>query len=510
MFATMKRHEKLELLSAMRAKARLRLLPFTLWTKPDYSAGWFHYVLAEKLDQFLADVVAAKSPRLIIMAPPRHGKSELVSRRFPAFAFGRFPHLQMIAASYSSDLASAMNRDVQKIIDTPEYHELFPDTTLSSSSVRTVTAKGAYLRNSENFEIVNHTGSYKSAGVCTGVTGRGGHILLIDDPVKDAQEAYSQTTRESVWNWYESTLKTRAEPGGGILLIMTRWHEDDLAGRLLRAMDRGGEKWDVIKFPALAEEDEEYRLKGEALHPARYPVEALVRIRDGAGTTETVGTGSRVWASLYQQRPAAAEGAIFKRENWGFFDGPPHGLVIAGDTVERLRTFLQLDRIIQYWDTAAGGKEDNDNSACFTLGISKTKYYLLDHFCRKIEFPDLVRQVVLEHDKWRPQTVSVEGGGSISGKSVIQTLQRETRIVFTEIIHSSDKVLRANLVAPIHEAGMCMLPKGVGWTRDFIEHCATFPNIVDDDDVDAFIGALETAQQGAQPMKINAGLLAKV
>ena len=802
--------EKREVARALRAKARLRLLPFILYTKPDYKAGWFHYILCEKLDQFLQDVMDEKSPRMMIMAPPRHGKSEAVSRRFPAFAFGRYPDLSFIATSYSNDLASTMNRDVQKVIDSEEYAQLFPGTRLSGSAVRTVTAKGSYLRNSDNFEIVDHKGIYKSAGVGTGVTGRGARILVIDDPVKDAEEAYSPTTRKSVWNWYESTLKTRAEPGGGILLIMcmvgstpvlmadgtekpmleirpgdeiatykdgavstsfvkhwkcqgsdlcyeirtisgrivkanerhpflvrrngelewvrlrdlkvgdklvaisahsmdaqnppmpeggatgmktesectqsaimgsgavshaqsksvesllaakdsarlttinndgpvacalrpleqsraerhgfatgmgsnlssttpysrnreesapfaglrqrqestcqptgltssalttihapaksedscattaislledkalqkfsnaplsiyeitddevvsitetgyedvfdievaetenfianglvshnTRWHSDDLAGRLLTAMENGGEQWEIVRFPAIAEEDEEYRLKGEALHPERYPITALNRIRFGSGqNAQNAGTGSRVWASLYQQRPSVAEGAIFRRDKWQFYKLPPTGLMMeVYDDVSRLKTFLQLTDTIQYWDTAAGGKQSNDYSACVTLGIAKNKYYMLDFFMQKIEFPELERAVQTCFNKWKPSRVGVEGGGSASGKTVIQTLSRTTRIPFYEVVHSKDKVLRANVVSPIQEAGLVELPENTAWVHDFIDSCATFPNAANDDCPDAFMGAIELAQMKRQPMRINEDALAAI
>ncbi len=510
MDAALSLEDKREVANAIKAISRLRLLPFIKWTKPDYHDGWFHHVVCEKLDKFLQDVIDKKSPRLMLFAPPRHGKSEIVSRRFPAFALGKFPDLAFIATSYSNDLASMMNRDVQKIIDSEEYHDLFPKTTLSGKSVRTVTQQGSYLRNSEIFEVCDHKGIYKSAGVGTGVTGRGGHILMIDDPVKDAQEAYSPTTRQSVWDWYETTLKTRCEPGGGILLIMTRWHEDDLAGRLLRAMAKGGETWDVVKFPAVAEEDEDYRNSGEPLHAERYPIEALNRIRYGSGERDEAGTGSRVWASLYQQRPSAAEGTIFRREHWQYFKAPPRELLMAGDDMQRLRTFLQLNDVIQYWDTAAGGKQSNDYSACVTLGISKSRYYVLDLFLEKIEYPEMERAVQTMFDKWHPSKVAIEGGGSSSGKTVIQSLVRKTKIPLFEIVHSTDKVLRANVISPIQEAGLVSLPEGAKWVHDFVESCATFPNTANDDDVDAFMGALETATQKRKPMQISDSFLAAI
>lgn len=502
------REDQISLVPHLRERARRQLLPFTLWTKPDYRAGWFHHVVAHELDKFLDDVVNQRSPRLMLFAPPRHGKSELVSRRFPAFALGRHPTLSIIATSHGSDLASAMNRDVQRVIDSPEYYELFPNTTLSQSSVRTVTAGGSYLRNSEIFEVVGSTGVYKSAGVGTSITGRGGHILIIDDPVKDAQEANSPVTRDSIWSWYTSTLYTRQMPGAGILLIQTRWHGDDLGGRLLSKMQKGGEQWRVVKFPAIAEEDEEFRKAGEPLHPERYSLEMLEKIR--VGTADEIGVGSRVWAALYQQRPSDKEGTIFKRDAWSFYrttTGKRWADMTSSERRDQLQA-LGVETVIQYWDTAAGGRQHNDYSACVTLGVGKNRYIGLDLWKQKAEFPDVKRAVKLQFEKWNPSRVDVEGGGSISGKSIIQELKRETRIPFREITHSTDKVLRANVIAPTHEAGLCWLPEMESWTSDFVDSCANFPYSDDgDDDVDAWMGAMESAINRKQAMTIPDSLL---
>ena len=490
----MNREEKIALVFALREKARRDLLAFTKWTKPDYQAGWFHRVVSDKLNKFLDDVENKRSPRLMLFAPPRSGKSELISRRFPAYILGRNPDMSIIATSYGSDLASSMNRDVQRVIDSEEYHELFPETKLSRSAIRTITAEGVYLRNSDIFEVVGHKGVYKSAGVGSGVTGRGGHVVIVDDAVKDAADAASQVVRDSTWNWYTSTLYTRLTPGGGILIVLTRWHSDDLAGRLIRQMERGGEQWEVCRFPAIAEEDEEFRKKGEPLHPERYSLDMLNAIR--LGTSDEVGVGSRVWAALYQQRPSAAEGTVFKREWWKYYRPEvPGGLRMDASFTEmqRIKAYLQLDEIIQYWDTAAGGKEHNDYTACVTLGISKNRYCVLNVWKDKIEFPEVKRAVQQMYDKWKPTKVYVEGGGSTSGKSAIQELKRDTRIPFDEVIHSKDKVFRANMVSPTVEAGLVHLPENEAWVADFIESVSTFPNATNDDDTDAFIGALEVA-----------------
>ena len=214
------------------ALARATLGAFVRFTRRGYKMGWVHEEICQELDWFLADVMEGNSPRLMITMPPRHGKSEIATRRFPAYAFGRNPDLTIISTSYGADLSSRMNRDVQHIIEHDAYRKVFPDVALSGKNIRTV-ASGRPLRNSDIFEIVGHEGSYRSAGVGGGITGMGCDILIIDDPLKDRAEADSPTIRDKVWDWYASTAYTRLAPGGGILLIQTRWH-----GRSCRASDR--------------------------------------------------------------------------------------------------------------------------------------------------------------------------------------------------------------------------------------------------------------------------------
>ncbi|MDD2287191.1 MAG: terminase family protein, partial [Paludibacter sp.] len=251
-----------------RRKARANLLDFTIFTKPDYKVNWHHRLICEKLDEF----IYGENKRLIISCPPRHGKSELVSRRFPAYILGRKPDCKIIACSYSSDLASLLNRDVQRIIDSPEYIELFPDTRLNSSNVRT-TAQESYLRNSDIFEVVGHGGVYRSAGVGGSITGMGGNILIIDDPFRSRADAESPTIRKKTWEWYTSTFRTRRQKGASILVTATRWHENDISGMLLELAenDPKADQWEVITLPAISEEElEPYDIRtaqGQALWP---------------------------------------------------------------------------------------------------------------------------------------------------------------------------------------------------------------------------------------------------
>jgi predicted phage terminase large subunit-like protein len=265
----------------MKARAgRQSLLAFTEYTHPQYQRAAHHQLIAEKLEA----VERGDIDRLMIFMPPRHGKSELASKRFPAWCLGKNPKRQIIAASYNSDLANDFGRNVRNIIAEPEFSQVFAGVTLAPDS------------QAANRMNTNHGGTYVAAGVGTAVTGRGADIALIDDPFKDREEADSERRRETVWDWYRSTLYTRLMPGGAIVLIQTRWHEDDLAGRLL---EQEGDQWEVLELPALHPE------RG-ALWPEWYDEQALLRIK------ETI--GPREWSALYQQQPQPDEGTFFQRD----------------------------------------------------------------------------------------------------------------------------------------------------------------------------------------------------
>ena len=270
-------------------QARNSLLDFTEYTNPAYERAQHHAQIAAKLEA----VERGEIDRLMIFMPPRHGKSELASKRFPAWCLGRKPTRQIIAASYNSDLANDFGRNVRNIVAEPEFGQVFPGVSLATDSA------------AANRMNTNYGGAYVAAGVGTAVTGRGAHIALIDDPFKDREEADSERRRELVWDWYRSTLYTRLMPGGAIVLIQTRWHEDDLAGRLL---EQEGDQWDVLELPAINDQ-------GKALWPEWYPLDALHRIKNTIGPRE--------WSALYQQRPQPDEGTFFKREWFGTWDSLP-------------------------------------------------------------------------------------------------------------------------------------------------------------------------------------------
>ena len=458
--------------------SRRNLSDFTNYTKPDFIEGWFNRIIAKELQQFYFDVMAGKQPRLIIQAPPRSGKSELFSRRFPAWAFGQNPNLQIIAASYSTDLASRMNRDVQRIIDSEEYQGVFPETTLNGKNIATVS--GQSLRNSEIFEIVGHAGAYRSAGVGAGITGMGADIGIIDDPVKDAKEANSQTIRDAVWDWYTTTFYTRLSPKSGILLGMTRWHEDDLAGRLLREMDNDGDQWRIVSFPAIAEEDEEFRLEGEALHPERYDLERLTKIKKAVG--------SQAWNALYQQRPSSKGGDIIK-----------------GAWFKRYSILPRMKRIIITADTAQKTKQHNDYSVLLVAGVGHDGgVYVLDLIRGKWEAPELEQKVSDVWNKYKSLGVhKVYVEDKSSGTSLIQNIQRKQRIPIEGVQVDTDKYTRVLGVQGYIESGYIYLPNDAEWIEDFIKECEAFTatdSHKHDDQVDAMVMAITELMGGGVSM----------
>lgn len=336
--------------------SRRNLLAFTAATYPEYQIGWVHREICAKLMDFYVKVKRKQSPRLIITMPPRHGKSELVSRRFPAWCLGLDPNLSFISATYAADLAESMNSDVQKIINRGEYRQIFPWTTLQASRKK---GEDTYKKTTTLFEIPGFRGGLRSAGVNGGINGQGADILSLDDLYKNRQEADSLTHRDSVMYWYTSTAYTRLAPGGGVLLTVTRWHEDDIVGRLVEMMKGGGDQWNIINYPAIAECDELHRKEGEALHPERYSVEALNRIR--------IAIGDYDFGSLYQQHPSPRGGSIFKRDRF-----------MEWKTLPRI-----WDKIIQSWDCSF--KEGKKKRLRGRTGVGQGRTELLLAGCHSRE-----------------------------------------------------------------------------------------------------------------------------
>lgn len=463
------------------AKARKGLSYFTLQTKPDYLFGWVHKEICDELDRFLQDVADKKSPRLIITMPPRSGKSELVSRRFPAFALGRNPELQIIATSYSSDLSQRFNRDVQRVIDDEKYFDLFPNTRLSNSRVRT-DSRGSYIRTSDLFEIVGHAGAYRSCGVGGGITGQGADILIIDDPIKDRAQAGSKTIRDSIWDWYTSTAYTRLSPGGGVIVMATRWHTDDLIGRLIQRMGEG-DTFRIVNYPAIAEHDELHRKAGEALHPERYPLSTLLQIK------KTI--GSRDWEALYQQHPVPDGGALFKLEwfrRWKASNLPP-----------------EFDHTLMSWDMTFKDSKNSDYVVGQVWGKRGPNFYLLDQVRGQWDFVKTKEMVRVLAQKW-PRVVRKLVEDKANGSAVISEL-KSTVSGFVPITPTESKEARASSVTPYFEAGNVFIPEdsAAPWVPHYVSELLEFPAGSHDDQ--CFVAGTKVATLfGDKPIeKIKAG-----
>lgn len=433
-------------------------------TKPDMAWNWFNERIAEELQQFYKEVVAGLQPRLMLFAPPRHGKSEGASRRFPAWLFGKRPGSHVMATSYSSQLASRMNRDVQRVMDTDEYREIFPLTKLNSQNVATLA--GQPLRNSDIFEIVDYLGSYRSAGVGGGIAGMGFEFGLIDDPVANAQDAQSDALMETLWEWYQQVFYTRQAPSAGILLIMTRWVTDDLAGRLLEEMQQGtGEQWKVVSFPAVAEEDETFRKRGEPLCPARYNLERL------QATEKTI--GSYAWSALYQQRPGPKGGIIFKRSKWKFWKVLP-----------------ELDEIVLSVDCTFKDLQNTDYVAIGAWGRRGADKYLLRRTRARMGFAATVVAVRAMRALY-PTCIAVLIEDKANGSAVIETLKAEIPGVVA-IEPAGGKVARAYAIQPEQEAGNLHLPDPEvdSDIETFLGEASAFPGGAHDDEVDQMTQAV--------------------
>ena len=282
-----------------------KLLPFVERFSPDYQAGWVHKDVCRRLEEFSRKVVAKESPRLMLFLPPRHGKSTLASIAFPAWHLGRNPQHEFISCSYSGSLAMGFSRKVRGLLREPSYKTAFP-TRLDPES------------QSAEAWLTTGGGGFVAAGVGGGITGKGAHVLVIDDPVRTVKMQKAKTTETQTGTGTLNSVYPTG-PGGGVLVILTRWHDDDLAGRLLKATGEGGDQWEVVRYPAVAEDDEEFRASGDALHPERYDVASLDRIRKAVGP--------RDWSALYQQNPVADDGEYFTRDMIQYYE-PDEGTLI--------------------------------------------------------------------------------------------------------------------------------------------------------------------------------------
>ena len=288
-----------------RRLARRELLAFTKWTYPEYRIHWHHRLLAQKLDAWRQ----AATRQLLISLPPRHGKTELVSRRLPALILGTNSDARIIMAAHTAALAEANSRDVQRILQSPAYGDLFPHVRLPRPGLR---SHGRYKRTDEHFELVGRSGYLRAVGVGGAITGFGFDFGIIDDPIKSAEEAQSAVYRERLWEWFTRDFWTRRSPGARVVVVMTRWHQEDLIGRILALEGRGLGRWEYVRLPAIAEAEAAYpddpRQPGEALWPELISAEELRELQQA---------DPRGFAALYQQQPTEAGGVEWPPEYFG-------------------------------------------------------------------------------------------------------------------------------------------------------------------------------------------------
>lgn len=460
-----RREKEQRLLDAMSEKAKRSFKTFIRYINPNYVFNWHHEVLIEALQR----IAERKIDRIVVMMPPRHGKSELVSILFPAWCFVRNSSEHIILASYAVSLASRMSRDCQRILTSERFLTLFPHLSLYENKDH-----GA-IRTGHRFDMPGG-GHYIAAGVGGGITGEGATIGIIDDPVKNSEEADSKVYREKAWEWYATTFSTRFERGAVEVICQTRWHEDDLAGRILELK----KNTEVIRFPALCEETEPHRAIGDALWADWYPREALLERQSE--------NGSRAWNSLYQQRPAPDEGSIIKRQWFNYYN--PRDYKIEGK------------RVNYYFDTAYTEKEKNDPTAAIAYIKDGANLYILECVAEWLDFSgqiQFIKDFTARNGYGYSSIIRVEP--KATGISLVQVMKKETKLNIAEgKPPKGDKVARAHSCEGTMEGGRVYLPEGMAWVGLFLDQCAAFPNAAHDDMVDCLTGMIitETGNKGAR------------
>ncbi len=439
----------------------------------------------------------------MILMPPRHGKSELASRMFPPWHLGRNPDHEIIACSYNVGLAMTFSRKVKEVLDDPSYHTVF-EARLNPNH-----------QSAEEWGLDGTRGGYVAAGVGGGITGKGAHILQIDDPIKNAEEADSADVREKLWDWYGSTAYTRLAPGGGVLIIQTWWHDDDLAGRLQLAMaaDPEADQFEVVKYPAIAEHDEvldlttdmivpkddleegfevdnpNYRLlrrKGDALHTERYDIVKLLRIK------KTI--PSRFWAALYQQNPVPDDGAYFMKEQFRRAPVPP---------IKRANVFIA-------WDFAISEKKQNDYTVG-TVGLQDQDDVL--HIAEVLRFKSgdiffIVESILNLCSRWySPHLILGFEDGQIF-RAIEQLLRKRMRErqfypVIEVLKPLTDKLARARVLQGRMQQGMVSFNAVGEWFDVVRSEMLRFPAGVHDDCVDSAAWMASLAVNRAPPPKLK-------
>ena len=457
-----------ENMDAQRLKLELRLaqiekketcqnsfLSFVRAMWPDFITGRHHEIIAEKLER----VARGELKRLIINMPPRHTKSEFASFLFPAWMMGRDPRMKIIQATHTTELAVNFGRKVKNLLEQDDFHDVFPDVKLAADS----KASGRW--------DTNRGGMYYAVGVGSNLAGRGGDLVVIDDPHSE-QTAMSVSGFDDAWDWYTGGPRQRLQPGGSIVLVQTRWSEKDLTGQLVRAQakDPLADQWEIVELPAIFED-------GKPCWPEYWSLDDLTAVKASIPPSK--------WNAQYQQNPTGEENAIIKREWWMRWDR---------------EKVPQLQFVIQSYDTAFSKRETSDYSAITTWGVfypdegGTPALILLDSKKGRWDFPELKGIALDQYRYWDPDTVIVEA------KASGLPLTHELRNMGIPVVNftpskGNDKVTRVHSVSPLFEAGMVWVPDET-FADELIEEVAAFPNGEYDDLVDSMTQALMRYRQG--------------
>ena len=462
-----KKQEILDLLVELeeakaKEESRDKFLPFVHRMWPSFIGGRHHAIMADAFER----VANGELKRLIINMPPRHTKSEFASYLFPAWFLGKYPEKKIIQTAHTAELAVGFGRKVRNLIDQEDFQEVFPGIELSSDS----KAAGRWNTNKK--------GDYFAIGVGGAVTGKGADVLIIDDPHSEQEAAigaYNPEVYDKVYEWYTSGPRQRLQPGGSIIVVMTRWSVRDLTGQIIKSATQreGADEWEVIELPALMP-------SGDPLWPEFWPKDQLESLKAELPVSK--------WSAQYQQDPTSEEGALIKREWWREweYESPP-----------------PCEAIIQSWDTAFLKTQRADYSACTTWGVfnhpndqgeTVPNLILLDAYKEKLEFPDLKRAAYEKYWEFEPDQMIVEA--KAAGSPLIFEL-RAMGIPVTEFTPSrgQDKIARVNAVSDLFASGVIWAPP-TRWAEEVIEECAAFPAGEHDDLVDSTTQALLRFRQG--------------
>lgn len=440
---------------SIREKAKDEFMPFVHHVYEGFIEGRHHRIIAEKLER----VARGELKRLIVNMPPRHSKSEFASYLMPAWFLGRNPKLKIIQATHNTELAVRFGRKVRDLINTPDYSAIFPKTGLKADD----KAAGRWGTSAG--------GEYFAAGVGAAMTGRGADLLIIDDPHSE-QDALSSSAFDNAFEWYSSGPRQRLQPGGAIIIVMTRWGMKDLTGQVIKmqAHDALADQWEIVEFPAILPSD-------KPLWPEFWKKDDLVKVKASLPVAK--------WNAQWQQNPTAEEGAIVKKEWW--------------QTWEK-EEIPSVKYIIQAYDTAFSKKESADYSAITTWGVFENEetgadnVILMDARRGRWNFPELKEIAAEEYEYWEPDMVIIEA--KASGQPLTDEL-RATGIPVMNYTPSKgrDKITRMHTVAPLFEAGMVWAPTRK-FSEEVIEECLAFPYGEHDDFVDSMTMALIRFRQG--------------